>query len=286
MSDQIIPDSDQSDLPRLSDITTAVLCPPFEWCHVPGGTVSLENAAVRGGTQGGIYQVTGFAIAKYPVTNGQYQRFIDHPDGFANPQWWEYSEQAAQWHRDHPRPKPSAFPSPDLPRIRLSWFDALAFCLWLSAELHFGDELQPRPGLDAHNLAGWRVRLPTEQEWQRAALGDSGWVYPWGDQLDERRANFARQVGSPTRVGSYPEGANPFGALDMVGNVWEWCLTPWGVDSEDLSGYTYRFIRGGAWNVSNPEYLRPADRAGNSPRGQLNDAGFRCALLCLRPALK
>ena len=51
----------------------------------------------------------------------------------------------------------------------------------------------------------------------------------------------------------------------MVGNVWEWCLTAWGLEDVDLSGYTYRIIRGGAWNVSHPEYLRPDDRVGNSP---------------------
>ena len=70
------------------------------------------------------------------------------------------------------------------------------------------------------------------------------------------------------------------GVLDMIGNLWEWNLTIWGTDnSSDPSGYVYRNYRGGAWNVSNPEYLRAIDRgAGHSPRGQLNDAGFRAAL--------
>ena len=63
--------------------------------------------------------------------------------------------------------------------------------------------------------------------------------------------------------------------MDMTGNVWEWCLTAWGKEIAELGGYTYRAMRGGAWNVSNLENLRAVTRYGHSPRGQLNDAGFR-----------
>ena len=160
-----------------------------------------------GGTKGGKFQTASFAIAKYPVTNAQFQRFLDEPNGFATP-----------------------------------------------------------------------VRLPTEQEWQRAALGDRNQQYPWGNQLEEEYGNFGNAVGHPTNVRSYPDGQSPCGAMDMLGNVWEWCLTTWGTDDgQDASGYTYRLLKGGAWNVSNPEHLRAIDRYGHPPRGRLNDAGFRCA---------
>jgi formylglycine-generating enzyme required for sulfatase activity len=152
----------------------------------------------------------------------------------------------------------------------------MAFCHWLSAELESGGGAPHNKLADVHSPSTWTVRLPTEQEWQRAAVGDSGWRYPWGDQLDETRANYGQQVGHPTRVGSYPDGKSPYEVMDMVGNVWEWCLTTWGVDGIDISGYTYRLIRGGAWNVRHPDYLRATDRGGNSPRGRLNDCGFRC----------
>ncbi len=250
-----------NELIALSKHTESILCPPFEWCHIPGGAVTLLDASDYGGTTGGAYQVMDFAIAKYLITNAQHQKFIEHPNGFYNPQWWDFSPQGTQWHKDHRNPKPTAFAGADLPCTRLSWFDSLAFCRWLSAELNI------------------HVRLPTEQEWQRAAVGDTGWSYPWGNELDETRANFAKRLGKVSAVGSFPNGQSPFGVMDMIGNLWEWCLTAWGADSTDLNGYTYRVYRGGAWNVSNPEYLTAIDRGvGWSPRGQLNDCGLRIAL--------
>ncbi|HSB00374.1 MAG TPA: SUMF1/EgtB/PvdO family nonheme iron enzyme [Anaerolineales bacterium] len=248
----------------LSKQAESILGPPFEWCLVTGGAVILLDASDYGGTTGGTDQVLDFAIAKYLTTNGQYQKFIEHPNGFGNPQWWEFSPQGIQWRKDHRNPKPTAFAGTDLPRTRTSWFDSVAFCRWLSAQLNV------------------HIRLPTEQEWQRAAVGDTGWSYPWGNELDETRGNFANQVGRVSTVGSFPRGQSPFGVMDMTGNLSEWCLTTWATDSTDLHGYTYRVFRGGAWNISNPEYLRAIDRGeGHSPRGQLNDRGFRMALQLL-----
>lgn len=245
----------------LSRQAESILGAPFEWCLVAGGSVILLDASEYGGTAGGLYQVSDFAIGKYLVTNGQYQRFVKHPNGFHNPEWWRYSPQAIQWRIDHPHPRPTAFSGTDLPVTRVSWFDSIAFCNWLSAEI------------------GAMVRPPTEQEWQRAAVGDTGWSYPWGNKLDETRANYANHVGQVSAVGSFPDGQSPFGVMDMVGNLWEWCLTTWGTEGTDLNGYVYRVFRGGAWNVSNPEYLRAIDRGeGHSPRGRLNDCGFRIVL--------
>ena len=95
----------------------------------------------------------------------------------------------------------------------------MAFCHWLSAELESGDGAQHKNLPGVHNPTTWTVRLPTEQEWQRAAVGDSGWRYPWGDQLDETRGNYGRQVGHPTRAGSYSDGKSPYQVMDMMGNV-------------------------------------------------------------------
>jgi formylglycine-generating enzyme required for sulfatase activity len=271
---------DFSYLESLSNATKSILCPPFEWCRVEGGTVTLQDAAHYGGTHGGTYQIVDFAMGKYPITNAQYEKFLANPNGFANPQWWEYSSEAIQWRKDRPNPKPSAFNGPDLPRTRASWFDALAFCRWLSAELENRGDIRPVKSLDPHNLAAWSIRLPTEQEWQRAALGDTGWCYPWGDKLDETRGNYGGIVGQTTGVEQYPEGKSIYGIMDMTGNVWEWCLTGWNAENIDIGGYTYRIIRGGAWNISNPDYLRANDRGCHPPRGRLNDCGFR-VLLCI-----
>lgn len=250
--------TDQNNLSHLTERTEAMLCPPFAWCFIPAGRVTLSDASSYGGSKGGTYRVPNFAIGKYLVTNGQYQAFVKHPNGFNNPQWWAYSPQADQWRKDHKHPMAPAFAGHDLPCTRISWFDSMAFCNWLSAELDI------------------KVRLPTEQEWQRAAVGDTSWPYPWGDKLDKTRANYGKRIGQVTRVGSFPKGQSPYGVMDLVGNLWEWCLTIWGTESTNLEGYVYRVFRGGAWNVSNPEYLRAVDRGeGHSPRGRLNDCGLR-----------
>jgi len=247
-----------NNLTQLSKQTESILGSPFEWCAIPSGKATLLDASDYGGTSGGIYPVTAFAMGKYLITNGQYKNFAEHPNGFCNPNWWNYSPQARQWRKDHPHPKPTAFPGMTFPCTRVSWFDAVAFCNWFSAEI----------------MAV--IRLPTEQEWQRAAVGDTGWMFPWGNELDETRGNFANRVRQVSAVGSFPGGQSPFGVMDMTGNLWEWCQTIWGTDRTELDGYAYRVFRGGAWNVSNPEYLRAIDRGeGHSPRGRLNDCGFR-----------
>ncbi len=259
-----------------STSTEDILCPPFDWCHVDSGAVNLEDATAISGTQGGEFYVASFAIARCPITNAQYRKFSEQPSGYANTNWWQYSAEATQWREDHPGPKATAFDGTDLPRTRVSWFEAMAFCHWLSAELTQRNGVEVSAALNAHDPTTWSVRLPTEQEWQRAAIGDTGWLYPWGNQLDESRGNYARQVGQPTRVGSYPAGNSPYNVLDLIGNVWEWCLTAWGKESTNATGYMYRHFKGGAWNVSKPDHLRANDRGGNSPRGRLNDVGFRC----------
>lgn len=251
----------QNEVTDFSRKTENMLGSPFEWCPISAGSVTLLDASTYGGNAGGTYNIPGFAISKYLITNGQYQTFIDHPNGFRNTRWWDYSPQAVQWHKDHPHPKPTAFYGTDCPRTRASWFDSIAFCNWLSVELRA------------------IIRLPTEQEWQRAALGDTQWNYPWGNMLDETRANFGKRIGRVSPVGSFPTGQSPFGVMDMIGNLWEWCLTIWGTESTDLNGYNYRTFRGGAWNVSDPDYLRATDRGeGHTPRGSLNDCGFRLVL--------
>ncbi|WKZ38348.1 MAG: SUMF1/EgtB/PvdO family nonheme iron enzyme [Anaerolineales bacterium] len=263
-------------LEKLSKITEAILHSPFEWCHVNGGSVVLQDATKDGGTKGGTFQVQDFAIAKYPITNLQYERFIKNSNGFANTHWWKFSSEAVQWRKDHKNPKPPAFNDSDLPRTRVSWFDSMAFCSWLSAELK--NTLHDDKPMNIHNVFTWITRLPTEQEWQRAAIGDTGWCYPWGNTLDETRGNYGNNVGQPSNVDKYSAGKSIFGVMDMTGNLWERCLTGWNQEIIDIGGYTYRIIKGGAWNIGNPDYLRSKDRGCHPPRGQLNDCGFRVLL--------
>ena len=129
------------------------------------------------------------------------------------------------------------------PANYVSWDDAVTFCRWLSQE------------------SGKMVRLPTEAEWEKAARGTDGRLYPWGNELPtDRLCNFGGRVRWTTPVGKYsPYGDSPYGCVDMSGNVWEWCSTVWQekaysfqVQDEWTEAYLKqkgdRVLRGGSWS--------------------------------------
>jgi hypothetical protein len=128
---------------------------------------------------------------------------------------------------------------------------------------------------EARLYARWRgCRLPTEQEWEKAASWDlrhqRNRVYPWGDDFDPKRCNTRESgIGKTTRVDAYPDGRSAYGCYDMAGNVWEWTESPWG-HAERL------VVRGGSWG-SNHDYARCAYRYYSYPENRNDDLGFRCA---------
>jgi formylglycine-generating enzyme required for sulfatase activity len=144
---------------------------------------------------------------------------------------------------------------PNLPVTNVNWAEARAFCAFAGG------------------------RLPTEDEWEKAARGGDGREYPWGRELDCARANWGnfenegpcagKNPGKPVDVGSYPQGASPYGVLDMAGNVWEWVADKYDRDP------SRRVVRGGSCCSYFVE-PRAANRNAWDPSHRDGDLGFRC----------
>ena len=179
--------------------------PLLTWCDVPEGNLR-QHSADDGVRREPVY-IERFSMSKYPITNGQYQAFLDDSAGYANPKWWSYSPDAQRWRENNVVPRPGRFTGETRPRETVAWFDALAFCRWLGAQL------------------GANITLPTSNQWQRAARGDDYRLFPWGNKFDKTCCNTREsELRMTTMVMRYEVGASPFGVCDLAGNTWEWCL--------------------------------------------------------------
>ena len=241
-----------------SDTPTAarktILAPDIDWVEIPAGPFIYQ--------EGETVELPTFSISRYPITNAQYQTFID-ADGYDEGRWWQDLVK--------PEPEASRWPQPNRPRTDVNWHEAVAFTRWLGTQL------------------GREIRLPTEHEWEKAARGTEGLEYPWGNEYHSGYANVdenASEVGpwylkQTTAVGLYPRGQSPWGVLDMAGNVWEWCLDSF-EPSQTNEINDHHAIRGGSWNYD------PADAACSERDWLLSGArgassGFR--VITLRVAL-
>jgi formylglycine-generating enzyme required for sulfatase activity len=198
-----------------------------------------------------------FYIDQTTVTNEEYAKFLkanpSRPVPFAD----DILARSANWdqaNRTYPAQR-------DLyPVVLVSWEDASAYCRWAGK------------------------RLPTEAEWEKAARGTDGRLWPWGNEWDTNKANSVEQQNdAAVATGQFPGGASPSGALDMVGNVWQWTSSldkPYPYDAadgrEDPGASGLRVTRGGAWAFG-PYVTRAATRNRFDPNDASLSIGFRCA---------
>lgn len=237
-----------------------VIGEPFEWCRVPSGEfIYSDNTAYKP-------VLPTFSMSKYLITYSQFQVFIESADGFGNSRWWQglACDQSSL-------PGEQAFKRSNHPRERVSWYDAIAFCRWLSYRLGGGYAID--------KVGEWKVRLPTDYEWEKAARGPDGLLFPYGNEFDKTKCNTRESdINHTTAVTKYADGQSPYGVFDLCGNVWEWCLTNWSKPEisprkEDLKTNSRRVLRGGSWS-HNRFSVRTVYRF-YAPDDRLSFCGFR-----------
>ena len=221
--------------------------------YVPGGTFEMGSAE-RFEYEQPAHTVTldGFWIDQTEVTNAYYARCV--AAGVCRPPIYSSSFTRESYYGDS---KYDAYPV-----VLVDWNDATTYCGWAGG------------------------RLPSEAEWEYAARGPDGHIYPWGnDPPDDTLLNYNRSLtGDTKQVGSYPKGQSWAGALDMAGNVFEWVNDWFGsypsepqVNPSGPAGGQYRVLHGGSWYDA-AESVRAASRANVAPDSRHLTAGVRCAV--------
>jgi hypothetical protein len=221
--------------------------PDILWCVIPEGEVEIEGY--------GRFQVRRFRMATYPVTYAQYKAFLEADDGYRSKRWWDDLQH-------EPGPGRQLRPYSSFPADNVSWWDATAFCRWLS------------------NRLGLEVHLPNEWEWQWAAQSARrDFVDPWGNDWPEGDANtYETGIGRTTAVGMYPAGCSAQGVYDLAGNVWEWCRNEYVDPSKTQPGGDGpRVVRGGSWSdLQGRARGRPQLRPPGRPPRRLRLPGGVC----------
>ncbi|NWJ49185.1 MAG: SUMF1/EgtB/PvdO family nonheme iron enzyme [Chloroflexi bacterium] len=212
--------------------------PDIAWLAVsPGGRLEVAKQT---------FEVQPFYIAQYQVTFAQYEAFVQAKDGYQNREWWqgfpkEYQPQALKGQKQMRL---------NNPRDNVSWYQSVAFGRWLNRYMR-GLQL-PNPGGGGNQLIvgnNAQVRLPLEREWQWAAQGGAEQrKYPWGVWQESCANTSEAGLKRTTAVGMYPQGAAKCGAMDMSGNLWEWCQNKWEKPDEVAvdESRNSRVLRGGS----------------------------------------
>jgi formylglycine-generating enzyme required for sulfatase activity len=222
---------------------------------------AFDNERWSPASGSGTVDLPAFFIAATETTVGQFAAFI----------------QATR----HPIDARAAEGPADRPVRFVSWPDALAYCRWLEATL------PTAPGVPAAIVdrlrAGWRVRLPTEAQWEKAARGSDGRRFPWGNEPRRDRANF--ETGVVAAVGQFPCPECPYPLRDMSGNVWEWTSSPYqpypytaADDRANLDADALWVMRGGHYGDP-ARMVRTTVRGAAEPGARRAFIGFRIALV-------
>jgi formylglycine-generating enzyme required for sulfatase activity len=263
------PESERAEVKRrmeMVDETTSpssieIMPAPFAWIDIPD---------------------MGYSIAKYPITNAQFAVFMQ-AGGYNEQHWWTdagWKSRQTGGQSDHflgkimnwsdeswtePRYwQNKKWNGAEQPVAGVSWYEAVAFCLWLS------------------DVTGEKIMLPTENQWQYAAQGGDDRAYPWGNVWDCTFCNNSvkpcdSHVATPvTRYEGKVKGDSPFGVTDMAGNVREWCLTDHDKETNNMNDDAiFRVLRGGSWNFDNTVNFKCNYRDLHIPSQRDIDIGFR-----------
>jgi len=222
--------------------------------------LAFDNEWWPGARPQATLDLPAFYMSRYEVTVAQFGAFVEETGYRANDE---------------------AFRSPpDHPVATVSWTDALAYARWLETTLREWPGTPPELGRLLRD--GWRISLPTEAEWEKAARGSDGRVYPWGSAPRRDRANYGGRGTAP--VGSFECPECPFGLLDMSGNVWELTRSPYQAypydesdDREGLDEDALWVMRGGSFS-DQEQNIRTGIRGGVDPGVRQASIGFRLVI--------
>jgi formylglycine-generating enzyme required for sulfatase activity len=260
--------------------------PEIDWVEIPAGKFPFQNKD--------LIELDKFYISRYHISYKQFMVFLDAADGFCDSRWWDGLAERKERYEMQATPPYQVFRFWNHPFDGACWYDIIAFCRWWSNRLG--------GAYDIARVDDWAVRLATEQEWEKAAVGDTGWRFPWGADFISGYANFDETdrfdiqtdqmkiqsgkigtefVGAPTASGLFPQGASPYGVMDMVGTMWDHTLTEYRHGkNNDLVDYYPRVIRGGTWfttemyaSAITRTMMLPHARQNGDPRK--NDYSFR-----------